>query len=481
MSKFEEDLLEVGELPAGWKLAVMGDIASVVGGGTPKSSDESNFAENGCSWVTPADLSEFVGTYVKRGRRSLSEKGLKSCSAVMMPKGTVLLSSRAPIGYVAIAANPISTNQGFKSFVCQPDIMPEYVLYWLRFVRPLLEKMGSGTTFLEISGSRARQIPILVSPAAEQMLIVAKLEELLPRVNAVRERLLRVKDIVKRFRQSVLVAACSGRLTEDWRKTNESGNSAEHLLDGILKKRLGRQQMFGVRSSEPTCEPDMEQVSDLADGWTVASLDQLACLVTSGSRGWAKYYSESGPIFIRAQDINKDCLLLTDVARVQPPSGAEGRRTRVEFGDLLITITGANVTKAAQVASEMGDAYVSQHVCLVRPVDSSVSPFLFLWILSPLHGRAKLMKDAYGAGKPGLGLQNIKEMTIALPPLDEQKEIARRVETLFNLADRIQKKVEIELSRTEKMTQAILARAFRGELVPSDAELALRKRSRSEF
>jgi type I restriction enzyme S subunit len=97
---------------------MIGDVTRVVGGGTPKTSDLSNFAEHGFPWLTPADLSAYKAIYVSEGRRDLSEKGLNESSAVLLPKGTVLFTSRAPFGYVAIAANELATNQGFRSFIC---------------------------------------------------------------------------------------------------------------------------------------------------------------------------------------------------------------------------------------------------------------------------------------------------------------------------------------------------------------------------
>lgn len=128
-----------------------------------------------------------------------------------MPSGSVLMSSRAPIGYVAVAANPISTNQGFKSFLCAEDLAPEFVAYWLRYIRPLLEQMRSGTTFSEISGSRAKEIPLHFAPLAEQKRIVEKIHPLLASVEAAHERLTKVAAILRRSRQSVLAAAFPGR------------------------------------------------------------------------------------------------------------------------------------------------------------------------------------------------------------------------------------------------------------------------------
>jgi type I restriction enzyme S subunit len=131
-----EGILPADGLPNGWSLSTLGSVADVVGGGTPKSSEPENFSVDGHPWITPADLSGFRELYVRRGRRDLSEKGLRSCSAVVVPSGTVLMSSRAPIGYLAIAANAVCTNQGFKSFVCRSGIDPEFVYFWLRLITP---------------------------------------------------------------------------------------------------------------------------------------------------------------------------------------------------------------------------------------------------------------------------------------------------------------------------------------------------------
>jgi type I restriction enzyme S subunit len=112
-------------LPSGWKWVPAQDVGNIVGGGTPTASDPTNFAEDdGVPWITPADLTEYEGTYISRGRRNLSKKGLASCGATLMPAGTVLYSSRAPIGYCAIATSPISTNQGFKSLVLREGVIP---------------------------------------------------------------------------------------------------------------------------------------------------------------------------------------------------------------------------------------------------------------------------------------------------------------------------------------------------------------------
>jgi type I restriction enzyme S subunit len=348
---------------------------------------------------------------------------------------------------------------------------------WLRlfFMTVNWSDLKSGSSQPLITQGIVKELVLPFPPLAEQKRIVAKVEVLLAEVNRVRARLEKVPKLLKAFRQSVLAAACSGRLTEDWRKNNPVGDPATRLLPSIRAQRKARIEEAGLTQYKEPLQPDETLLPEIPDQWEIASMDHLVCHVTSGSRGWARYYANSGPYFIRAENINADTLSLDGMAHVQPPANAEGRRTRIERNDLLVMITGANVTKSALVETALDEAYVSQHVALLRPVDPCLGRYLYLWTISPHHGRAKLLKHAYGAGKPGLNLNNIKEMAVALPPLDEQNEIVRRVEALFALADMIETQVESATKRAEKIMQASLAKAFRGELVPTEAELARRE------
>src|SRR5439155_11876125 len=171
---------------------------------------------------------------------------------------------------------------------------------------------------------------------------------------------------------------------------------------------------------------------------------------------------------IRAQNINSDFLNLDDIAFVRPPVSAEGLRTKVQQYDILITITGANVTKSALVAKPTEDAYVSQHVALVRLRDVRLAKFLFHCVISPARGRKQLQAAAYGQGKPGLNLENIRGVVVGLPPLAEQQEIVRRVEGLFALADQLELRLSKARGQVDKLTPSLLALAFAGKLVPQD-------------
>jgi len=153
-----------------WETYEIGEIADVVGGGTPSTKDTANF-DGGIPWLTPKDLSLPHGRYVSGGERTISEEGLRRSSARLMPAGTVLLSTRAPVGYVAIAAGEMTTNQGFRSLVLKDGFLPEFVYYWLLQNTEELERHASGSTFRELSGSALKRIKIRTPPLPEQRAI----------------------------------------------------------------------------------------------------------------------------------------------------------------------------------------------------------------------------------------------------------------------------------------------------------------------
>lgn len=145
-----------------WKECTIADIGTVVGGATPSTKDPSNYDGGEIAWITPKDLSNYEDRYISHGERNITEKGLSGCSAQLMPKHSVLFTSRAPIGYVAIADGEVCTNQGFKSVVPNKNTDYLFLYYLLRYNKDMIEGLGSGTTFKEVSGSTMKGIKVRV-------------------------------------------------------------------------------------------------------------------------------------------------------------------------------------------------------------------------------------------------------------------------------------------------------------------------------
>jgi type I restriction enzyme S subunit len=229
------------------------------------------------------------------------------------------------------------------------------------------------------------------------------------------ERLITKPEDVASVREVILDLAVQGRLVQQ----DAADESASSLLADIVP----------MQEAAASDENDMGGPS----GWTVANLGQLASMITSGSRGWAEYYSPTGASFLRAQNIRFGQLRLDDMAHVTLPGHSEGKRTRLEVGDIVIVITGAGVTNPALVDVELGEAYVSQHVGLVKLQRKALAPWVLLCLMAPKGARDELVARAYGAGKPGLNLDNIRTLRIPIPPLGEQQRIVATVDTLMKL------------------------------------------------
>ena len=151
-----------------WAIGTISDLGTVVGGSTPSKAKPEYYTESGIAWITPKDLSINKSKFVSHGENDITELGLKNSSAAIMPEGTVLFSSRAPIGYIAIAAGEVTTNQGFKSVVPKPEIGTPFVYFFLKNTLPVIEGMASGSTFKEVSGSTMKNVPAVI-PDAETL------------------------------------------------------------------------------------------------------------------------------------------------------------------------------------------------------------------------------------------------------------------------------------------------------------------------
>lgn len=347
----------------------------------------------------------------------------------------------------------------------------------------------------QISGERPRvdfeklaPFPIALPPLAEQERIIGKLNSALPRVKRAEMAARRAQEGLQHHRTAVLHDAVTGELTRRWRvvqRKNKTSNTetGKVLLQRLLVTRRTRWEKTELRRlketgkkpndnkwksryPEPT-SPRIEGLSKLPFTWTWGTLDQLTSFVTSGSRGWKSYYSANGPLFIRSQDIRADRLDLSEVAHVRPPKNSEGSRTEVKRWDLLLTIT-ADIGKVAVVEKEPGEAYVSQHVGLIRFIDARTARLAQIYITSPEDGRKLLLASAHGAGKSGLNLENVRGLPIPIPPLTEQTEIIRKVQASLSAADRLSATLNKQFRAALQVRRSLLREAFTGRLARQD-------------
>lgn len=203
-----------------WKRCTLSDLGEIVGGATPSTINESYYGGD-IAWITPKDLSTFQGRFISRGERNITAEGLKNSSARLMPPYSVLFTSRAPIGYVAITENEVCTNQGFKSIV--PNTITDYLFLYYLLVhnRKRIENMGSGTTFKEVSGSVMKQIEVSVpSDKTEQSAIA----EILGALDNKIENNLKINHHLEQMAQAIFkswfvdLEPFGGVMPDDWRE-----------------------------------------------------------------------------------------------------------------------------------------------------------------------------------------------------------------------------------------------------------------------
>lgn len=294
--------------------------------------------------------------------------------------------------------------------------------------------------------------PLPVPPNNEQKVIAQRLDTLLAQVDNTKTRLEQIPKILKRFRQAVLAAAVCGKLTEEWQKLNSKNLEHEFTISKL-------KQNDNLFKQAKSTLPNIPQY------WQIMPSAHLIEYVTSGSRGWANYYSTEGALFLRMSNVRYDTtkLDLNDLQFVSLPAEVEGKRSLVKINDLIISIT-ADVGRVARIDKDLGEAYINQHLALARPVKDIHPEFFAMCIASQNIGVKQIQSLKKGATKAGLGLDDIRSLAIPVPPLAEQHEIVRRVDQLFACADTIEKQVNAALDRVNHLTQSILAKAFRGEL-----------------
>lgn len=473
--------------PCSWVCTTIGQIADVIGGGTPTTTDPNNFGSS-IPWITPADMSKHTGKIIERGARSLSEQGLEGSGARMLPKGTVLFSSRAPIGYVAIASQPLTTNQGFKSFVPAKGISSDYLYYWLTSAKSLAEELASGTTFLEISGAKAALIPFPVAPIAEQTRIVEKLEELFSDLDAGVTELKAAQKKLAQYRQSLLKAAVEGSLTAEWRTKNKPKETGAQLLERILKERRTRWEekqlaRFKEQGKTPPKgwqdkypEPvqlDTTNLPELPEGWVWASVDQCSLDETAitdgpfGSNLKSEHYQEHGPRVIRLQNIG-DGVFVDVSAHISKEHYSNLLKHSVSKDDLVVAMLGEVLPRACIIPDGVAPAIVKADCARIRVNQKLMLPIIMMAYLNSPPTRERVVSLVKGIGRPRINLGHIRSIAVPICSQAEQHELKK---VLIESNEAIESQFEaiaLSLKQAAAQRKNILKSAFSGQLVAQD-------------
>lgn len=477
-------------VPTSWSWSLLSNIGEVVAGGTP-SSKEPSYWGGDINWISPADLTGYSRKTIAKGNKSLTPEGLKNSSAKVMPSGSIHFSSRAPIGYVVISAEPMSTNQGFKSLVPARGIFNGYVYFYLKASKQLAEKRASGTTFLELSGKAFSMLPIPIPPLNEQKRIVAKIEELFSELDKGIESLQTAREQLKVYRQAVLKHAFEGKLTEQWRKDNaDKLESPEQLLARIQQERDARYQQQledwktavkeweangkeGKKPGKPKVPEKVqfdEAVFKIPNSWATTSLGMISDVSGGLTKNQKRNSFNKKMKYLRVANVYADQLLLDDVQEIGV-TDAEERKVSLAKNDLLVVEGNGSVDHIGRVA--LWDASISScghqnHLIRVRFDNPHFSRLILLFLLSPI-GRDLIVKEASStSGLHTLSISKVSNLQIPLLSLAEAAELMRVVDDKMILASRFESELDAEIQRAETLRQSILKKAFSGQLVPQD-------------
>ena len=388
------------------------EIGDIISGATPKTTVPDNFGGE-IPWLTPADLSGYTGKYISHGARNLTRQGYDSCSTHLMPAGTVLLSSRAPIGYVAIAKNEICTNQGFKSIVPKTFVNSEFLYYQLKSLKNTLQNLGSGTTFKELSAKKLATVQVVIPSLEEQKSIVSKIEELFSKLDASVAELQTAKEKLKVYRQAVLKEAFDFVQANSKRVTIKS--VCETIKVGIVIK--------------PT-----------------------------------QYYVEQGGVFaFRNANVRRNYIEDKDWAMISQEGHQKNLKSQVHIGDVLIARSGVNLGMAATVPQKY-DGYNAIDVVIAVPKKEFIlSQYLAQYTNSP-YGLEIVRKNQHGAAQGHLNVKEYGNLPIFLPNIPEQYSLLKKIESRLSVCDNIEQTIDTSLQQAEALRQSILKQAFDGEM-----------------
>ncbi|MED3056089.1 restriction endonuclease subunit S [Bacillus thuringiensis] len=461
------------QIPVNWVWTWTGTVAEVMGGGTPKSTVKEYYEDGTIPWITPADLSRHQYMYISKGNRYITELGLNKSSARMLPVDTVLLSSRAPIGYVAIAAKALCTNQGFKSFVPSNALNPKYLYWYLKFSKFYLESMASGSTFKELSGAKCKDIQLPLPPINEQKRIAEKVEHLLNKIEEAKRLIEEAKETFELRRAAIFDKAFRGELTKKWRSKNP--NISFQLIEieeerKKLKEKYLRSKSYKkpVKISLGDKTKGITKIYEIPYTWQWVTIDQVTWSVSDGPHFSPKYVEkDEGIPFISTRNINYKGISFEDCKFVSHEDHKEfSKRANPEIGDVILTKGGT--TGIATVVEENQPFSIWVHLALLKVIKNYVSPHYLRDVLSSPFVYIQSQAQTRGVTNKDLGLTRLIYMAVPLPPLEEQKEIVRLINKLFEKLDINKKVCDRLISDLNLLKQSILSKAFRGELGTND-------------
>ena len=429
------------ELPDGWAATQLGElVSSIVGGGTPSKSNAEYF-QGAVPFMTVKDMH---ARFIVDTQDHITEDALVDSASRLIPADTLVVASRMSLGKIARPVVSVAINQDLKALFLREGIDKTYVEYAWRAKESEIQGMGTGTTVKGIRLEDIRGLDIALAPSSEQTRIANQLDTLLTRVQACNDRFDAIPALLKRFRNSVLAAAVSGRLTGDLR-------SEDSITSNSTTSSLWR----------------------IPASWRWLRADEVTGFITKGTTpSKEKMTSGSGEIpYIKVYNLGFDGRLDFSVDPTFVESithSVDLKRSITLPGDVLMNIVGPPLGKVAIVPDSHQEWNINQAIARFRPVQGLLSPYLAHCLMSTELISYAVSQAKATVGQLNLTLEICRALPIPMPPEKEQTEIVRRVEALFALADRIEARCTAARTQAQRLSPLVLAKAFRGELVPQD-------------
>ncbi|WP_145997864.1 restriction endonuclease subunit S [Vibrio sp. vnigr-6D03] len=455
-------------MPKGWVSAKLGDYIHLKNGFAFKSKD---YSEPSNMTVPVIRISDINGTVASDEKANHVPIEL-AVSEFEIAKGDLLVAmSGATTGKIGVywGSTPAYQNQRVGNLKLNAPELSDlgFRNHLIKYLSPTILEIAYGGAQPNISASGIESIGVSFPPLAEQKRIVEKLDEVLAQVDTIKARLDGIPDLLKRFRQSVLASAVSGKLTEEWR--GENTFDVKPLISTIEisrkvewekeNKRLNKKRKY-----KPAIEVENQLDFSLPLNWAWASVEALSSKVSDGVHKKPQYVDEGIP-FVTVKNLTKgNGISFDDLNYVTYDDHVDfTKRTNPERGDILISKDGTlGVVRQIRTDIEFS-IFVS--VALVKPVSKDMSDYLEYAFMSPILQQQMV---GVGTGLLHIHLTDLRKDLVPVPPIEEQKEIVRLVDQYFALADTIEAQVKKAQARVDNLTQSILAKAFRGELVAQD-------------
>lgn len=405
--------------------------------------------------------------------QKITGKDAPSRARKSIKTGDVIVSMTRPnLNAVALVNNKYDgqiASTGFE--VLRSNVMDSRWIGYLVRTNAFVESMTSlvqGALYPAIRGKDVRAYQIPVAPLAEQRRIADKLDTILTRVDAVQDRLARITPLLKRFRQSILAAATSGRLTEEWRTSQPVIEDAAQLLELLRKDHQEAGGFSRGNASEPTKEAHDLNEEDMPRNWVIATLQEICKPNRPITYGILKPGPEleNGVPYIRVADFPGNKINLNNIKKTSFEIDEQYKRARLDTLDLLLSIRGS-VGRLVIIPQELKNANITQDTARLS-INERVSHLYIYYSIISENCQRRMRAAIRGVAVRGINIGDVRALQVPLPPFKEQTEIVRRVELLMGYADRLEARLQAAQTAAERLTPSLLAKAFRGELVPQD-------------